>query len=157
VEEAELGERIMRLDPRRVALLDVGAGGPVTSAARSMPMFCASKVSLGATGIRLAIGFKDRLVRKRDRAPYRGCELPIVLCPNGQRCTIPVMSSRPLHRAVADRPGQDLRRGHRRRRPGGSAAAVYAGSEGLSVLTLDCRASAVKPASARIGRLSDGH
>ena len=30
VEEAELGERIMRaLIPRRVGLLDVGAGGPV--------------------------------------------------------------------------------------------------------------------------------
>ena len=37
---------------RRVALLDVGAGGPVIVGSADHTEFCASKVSLGATGIR---------------------------------------------------------------------------------------------------------
>ena len=64
VEEAE-GERIMRaLILRRVGLLDTGAGGPVSSAARTTPMFCASKAFLPATGTRIS-GSTHRPIRVR--------------------------------------------------------------------------------------------
>ena len=157
VAEAEVGERIMRaLILRRVGLLETGAGGPVI---------------VGHTGdgdvLRLE-GFLARNGHPRQRLdPETDAEaralierfhvdpgqLPIVLCPNGQllrnpgetelaRCigmVGPIDPDRVYDVAVVGAG------------PAGLATAVYAASEGLSVLVLDCRAFGGQAgASARI-------
>jgi thioredoxin reductase (NADPH) len=157
VEEAELGERIMRaLILRRVGLLDTGAGGPII-------------VGSADNGDVLRLeGFLTRnghphqrfdpeadpcaqTLIERFRIDAR--ELPIVLCPNGQllrnpsdaalaRCIGLVRAIDPdkIYDVVIVGAG-----------PAGLAAAVYAGSEGLSALVLDCRAFGGQAgASARI-------
>ncbi len=157
VAEAELGERIMRaLILRRVSLIETGAGGPII-------------IGRAADGevIRLS-GFLAR-----NAHPYQNLdpdqmdcakvlihrfevdesELPIVLCPNGQilrkptnqklgRCiglVGPIDESKVYDVAVVGAG------------PAGLATAVYAASEGLSVLVLDTRAFGGQAgASARI-------
>lgn len=156
IAEAELGERIMRaLILRRVGLLEAGAG----------------PVILGRTGdgevIRLS-GFLSR-----NGHPYQQldpdtvdcakvliqrfsideAELPIVLCPGGQilrhpsnaelaRCLGMVGDLDPNHIYDVAVVGAG---------PAGLATAVYAASEGLSVLVLDTRAFGGQAgASARI-------
>ena len=167
VEEAELGERIMRaLILRRVNLLDVGAGGPVIVGRAD-----------NADVLRLE-GFlrrnahpHHRLDPKTDpcaqtlieRFHIEARELPIVLCPNGQllrnpsdvelaRCTglVRPIDADKIYDVVIVGAG-----------PAGLAAAVYAGSEGLSVLTLDCRAfggqAGALGAHRELSGLSDRH
>lgn len=157
VAEAELGERIMRaLILRRVSLIETGAGGPIIIGRAA-----------DAEVIRLA-GFLAR-----NGHPYQNLdpdqmdcakvliqrfevdesELPIVLCPNGQilrkptnhqlgRCiglVGPIDESKVYDVAVVGAG------------PAGLATAVYAASEGLSVLVLDTRAFGGQAgASARI-------
>jgi thioredoxin reductase (NADPH) len=157
VAEAELGERIMRaLILRRVGLLETGAGGPVI-------------VGRAEDGDVLRLeGFLRRNGQPRRRLdPDTDAEakalierfhvdpgqLPIVLCPGGQllrnpgetelaRCiglVGPIDPDR-LYDVVVVGAG-----------PAGLATSVYAGSEGLSVLVLDCRAFGGQAgASARI-------
>jgi len=157
IAEAELGERIMRaLILRRVAILETGAGGPVI-------------VGRAENGDVLRLqGFL-----RRNGHPYQRLDpetdadakvlierfhvdpgqLPIVLCPDGQllrnptevelgrciRLVRPIDPKRVYDVAVVGAG------------PAGLAAAVYAGSEGLSVLVLDCRAFGGQAgASARI-------
>ncbi|PIB96749.1 thioredoxin reductase [Caulobacter sp. X] len=157
VAEAELGERIMRaLILRRVSLIETGAGGPIIIGRAA-----------DAEVIRLA-GFLAR-----NGHPYQNLdpdqmdcakvliqrfevdesELPIVLCPNGSilrqptnhqlgRCiglVGPIDESKVYDVAVVGAG------------PAGLATAVYAASEGLSVLVLDTRAFGGQAgASARI-------
>jgi thioredoxin reductase (NADPH) len=157
IAEAELGERIMRaLILRRVGLLETGAGGPVIVGRAE-----------DAHVLRLA----DFL--RRNGHPYQTLnpetdaeakalierfhvdpgQLPIVLCPDGRllrnpsevelaRCiglVGPIDSSRHYDVAIVGAG------------PAGLAAAVYAASEGLSVLVLDSRAFGGQAgASARI-------
>jgi thioredoxin reductase (NADPH) len=145
IAEAELGERIMRaLILRRVGLLETGFGGPII---------------LGRTGDGDALRLANFL--RRSGHPYQFLDfdtdaeactlierfqidpghLPIVLCLGGQflrnpgevelaRCMgllAPIDSTR-IFDVVVVGAG-----------PAGLAAAVYAGSEGLSVLNCDCR------------------
>ena len=157
IAEAELGERIMRaLILRRVGLLETGAGGPVI-------------VGRAGNGdvLRLA-GFLRRNGHPHQRLdPETDAEakalidrfhvdtgqLPIVLCPGGQLLRNP--SEIELARCIGlvgpidpDRVYDVAIVGAG---PAGLAAAVYAGSEGLSVLVLDCRAFGGQAgASARI-------
>lgn len=157
IAEAELGERIMRaLILRRVGLIERGTGGPVI---------------VGRTGqgdvLRLA-GFLSRnghphqnfdldtdpearaLVERFQVDPE---ELPIVLCPGGQVLRNPTETE--LARCIGligpidpDRVYDVAIVGAG---PAGLAAAVYAGSEGLSALVLDCRSFGGQAgASARI-------
>ncbi|MDR6626106.1 FAD-dependent oxidoreductase [Caulobacter segnis] len=157
VAEAELGEMIMRaLILRRVSLIETGAGGPIIIGRAT-----------DAEVIRLA-GFLAR-----NGHPYQNLdpdqvdcakvliqrfevdesELPIVLCPNGSilrqptnhqlgRCiglVGPIDESKVYDVAVVGAG------------PAGLATAVYAASEGLSVLVLDTRAFGGQAgASARI-------
>ena len=88
VEEAELGERIMRaLILRRVALLDVGAGGPVIVGSADHADVLRLENFLARNGHP-----HQRLDPKTDpcaqtlieRFHIDARELPIVLCPNGQ-------------------------------------------------------------------------
>ena len=154
--EAELGERVMRaLILRRVGLLETGAGGPVI-------------VGLLQNGDVLRLeGFL-----RRNGHPYQRLtetdadakalierfhvdtgQLPIVLCPGGQLLRNPTEPE--LARCIGLLGPIDANRLYDvivvGAGPAGLATAVYAGSEGLSVLVLDCRAFGGQAgASARI-------
>ena len=156
IAEAELGERLMRaLILRRVGLIEAGAGPIIIGAAANSDLL--------------------RLVNflRRNGHPYQALdpetdscaqslverfriepeELPIVLCPNGSllrnpsedqlaRCVglLGPIDSNKLYDVVIVGAG-----------PSGLATAVYAGSEGLSVLAIDCRSFGGQAgASARI-------
>src|SRR3979409_1891818 len=157
IAEAELGERIMRaLILRRVGLLQTGTGGPVI----------VGRADNGDV-LRLA-GFLRRNGHPHQQLdpetdpeaqalidPFQvdAGQLPIVLCPGGQLLRNP--SEAELARCIGlvspidpDRLYDVVIVGAG---PEGLAAAVYAGSEGLSVLVLDCRAFGGQAgASARI-------
>ena len=157
IAEAELGERIMRaLILRRVGLLETGAGGPVI-------------VGRAENGDVLRLeGFLRRNGHPHQRLnPETDPEakaliesfhvdpgqLPIVLCPGGQLLRNP--SEIELARCIGLVGPIDPNRIYDvavvGAGPAGLATAVYAGSEGLSVLVLDCRAFGGQAgASARI-------
>ena len=146
IAEAEIGERIMRaLILRRVGLIESGGGGPVIVGRE------------GDGNVLRLVNFLARNAQPYQRldpnrdADARGLierfnvvpeELPIVLCPGGQllrnpaevalaRCIGMVGPIDPHHLFDVVVVGAG---------PAGLATAVYAGSEGLSVLALDCRA-----------------
>ncbi|WP_294122953.1 FAD-dependent oxidoreductase [Sphingomonas sp.] len=156
IAEAELGERIMRaLILRRVGLIEAGAG----------PIIVGQETN--ADVLRL-VNFL-----RRNGHPYQNLdpagdscgrtlveqfeiepeELPIVLCPGGQLLRNP--SEGQLARCVglvgpidADKLYDVVIIGAG---PAGLATSVYAASEGLSVLTIDCRSFGGQAgASARI-------
>jgi thioredoxin reductase (NADPH) len=157
VGEAELGERIMRaLILRRVGLFEAGIAGPVV---------------VGRAGNRDVLRLVDFLRRNGhphqmldpdvdscgatllERFHIAPSELPIVVCPNGQMLRNPtehtLASCLGLVHAIDGKTVLDVvivGAG-----PAGLAAAVYAASEGLSVLVLDARAFGGQAgASARI-------
>jgi thioredoxin reductase (NADPH) len=157
VAEAELGERIMRaLILRRVGLLQGGVAGPLI---------------VGRPGdgdvLRLA-GFLSRNGQPHqtldpdaddcaqtlvERFSVEPSQLPIVLCANGTLLRNP--SEAELARCLGLVRPIDPERVYDAAiigaGPAGLAAAVYAASEGLSVLVLDCRAFGGQAgASARI-------
>jgi thioredoxin reductase (NADPH) len=153
VAEAELGERIMRaLILRRVGLLETGAGGPVIVGRPE-----------NSDVLRLEGFLRPRQMLNPETDPDAKAlierfhvdpgQLPIVLCPNGEllrnpgeielaRCiglVGPIDPNRVYDVAVVGAG------------PAGLATAVYAASEGLSVLVADCRAFGGQAgASARI-------
>lgn len=145
IAEAELGERIMRaLILRRMALLETGAGGPVV---------------IGPADDGNVLRLRSFL--RHNAYPHQGLDprtdpearalierfhldtdvLPIVLCPDGEflrnpddeelaRCLgllRPIDPTRVYDVAIVGAG------------PAGLATSVYAASEGLSVLVLDCR------------------
>lgn len=146
VQEAALGERIMRaLILRRTNLLEISAGGPVILGR-----------SDSADVVRLR-GFLRRNVQPHrvldpDRDPDAAAlverfnvdihHLPIVLCTNGK------ILRNPGENELARCMGLVRRIDEARlfdvaivgAGPAGLAAAVYAASEGLSTVVLDCRA-----------------
>jgi thioredoxin reductase (NADPH) len=157
VEEAELGERIMRaLILRRVGLLDRGAGGPVIVGSADHADVLRLEGFLTRNGHphqRFDPKTDPCAQTLIDRFHIDARELPIVLCPNGEllrnpsdvelaRCIGLVKPIDPdkIYDVVIVGAG-----------PAGLAASVYAGSEGLSALVLDCRAFGGQAgASARI-------
>jgi thioredoxin reductase (NADPH) len=157
VAEAELGERIMRaLILRRVGLLETGAGGPVLVGPADDPDVRRVEVFLMRNGHprrRLDPAVDPEAAALVQRFEVGPGELPIVVCPMGTFLRNP--SEAELARClglVAPLDGDRLYdlavigAG-----PAGLAAAVYAASEGLSVLVLDCRAFGGQAgASARI-------
>ena len=145
VQEAELGERIMRaLILRRVGLLEAGQTGPIL---------------IGPVGSSDMLRLENFLTRNGH--PHRsldsgsdGCaqtllkrftvqpeHLPIVLCPGGQILHNP--SEGELARCIGLLAPIDPNRIYDTAivgsGPAGLACAVYAASEGLSTLVLDCR------------------
>src|SRR5260221_8314587 len=146
IAEAELGERIMRaLILRRVGLLEKGAGGPVIVGRAENGDVLRLEGFLRRNGHphqRLDPEADAEAKALIERFHVDPGQLPIVLCPNGQllrnpsdielaRCiglVGPIDPNR-LYDVVVVGAG-----------PAGLATAVYAGSEGLSVLVLDCRA-----------------
>jgi thioredoxin reductase (NADPH) len=157
IAEAELGERIMRaLIIRRIGLLEEGSGGPVIIGHSE------SSDVLRLAGYLRRNGHPHQKLDPENDSEARALierfhidpgQLPIVLCPAGQLLRNP--SETELARCIGLVGPIDPNRifdvvvvgaG-----PAGLAAAVYAGSEGLSVLVLDCRAFGGQAgASARI-------
>jgi thioredoxin reductase (NADPH) len=157
IAEAELGERIMRaLILRRVAILRAGTGGPVILGRAE------NGDVLRLQGFLRRNGHPHQLLNPETDAPAKALidrlhidpgQLPIVLCPGGEllrnpgedelaRClglVRPIDPNRVYDVAIIGAG------------PAGLATAVYATSEGLSALVLDCRAFGGQAgASARI-------
>ncbi len=157
VEEAELGERIMRaLILRRVVLLETGGGGPIIVGSAESGDVLRLEGFLARNGHphqRLDPATDPCAQALIERFRIEPHELPIVLCPNGELLRNP--SDGPLARCLGlvkpidpDKIYDVIIVGAG---PAGLAASVYAASEGLSVLVLDCRAFGGQAgASARI-------
>jgi thioredoxin reductase (NADPH) len=157
IAEAELGERIMRaLILRRVGLIETGAGGPVII---GRPQ---SGDVLRLEGFLRRNGHPHQYLDSEadpeakaliERFHVDASQLPIVLCANGQLLRNP--SEAELARCIGLVGPIDPNRIYDvvivGAGPAGLATAVYAASEGLSVLVLDCRAFGGQAgASARI-------
>jgi thioredoxin reductase (NADPH) len=157
IAEADLGERIMRaLILRRVALLQAGAGGPIIIGRAE------NGDVLRLQGFLRRNGHPHQLLNPESDASAKILierfhidpgQLPMALCPGGQllrnpgedelaRClgfVRPIDPDRLYDVAIVGAG------------PAGLATAVYAASEGLSVVVLDCRAFGGQAgASARI-------
>jgi len=156
VAEADLGERLMRaLILRRVGLIESGAGPIVVGSEQNGDV-------LRLTNFLRRNGHPYRQLDPADdscaqtlvaRFNVEPEELPIVLCPNGNllrnptegqlaRCVglVGPLDSAKLYDVVVIGAG-----------PAGLATSVYAASEGLSVLAIDCRSFGGQAgASARI-------
>jgi thioredoxin reductase (NADPH) len=145
VQEAELGERIMRaLILRRVLLLRTGAGGPVIIGPAGHPDVLRLETFLARSGHPHQRLDPERdacaqaLIERFDLTPR---ELPIVLCPSGTILRNPseVELARCIGLVVPLDPNRVYDVTIVGAGPAGLAAAVYAGSEGLATLVLDCR------------------
>jgi thioredoxin reductase (NADPH) len=155
--EAELGERIMRaLILRRMALLEEGSGGPIIlgrAENRDVLRLADFLRRNGHPHQRLDPDADPEAKALIERFHIDSGQLPIVVCPNGQLLRNP--SEGELARCIGLLKAIDPNRlfdvvivgaG-----PAGLATAVYAGSEGLSVLVMDGRAFGGQAgASARI-------
>jgi thioredoxin reductase (NADPH) len=146
IAEAELGERIMRaLILRRVGLLETGVGGPVVIGRAGNGDVLRLEGFLARNGHphqRLNPENDPEAKALIERFHVDPGQLPIVLCPGGQLLRNP--SDNELARCIGlvgpidpDRVYDVAVVGAG---PAGLATAVYAASEGLSVLVLDCRA-----------------
>ncbi len=157
VAEAELGERIMRaLILRRVGLIQLGTVGPVIIGHAENGDVLRLENFLSRNGHPHQTLDPDVDPEARallDRFHVDPGELPIVLCPGGQLLRNPGEAelARCIGLVVAIDPDKLYDVAVVGAGPAGLAAAVYAASEGLSVLVLDCRAFGGQAgASARI-------
>jgi thioredoxin reductase (NADPH) len=155
ISEAELGERIMRaLILRRIGLLEEGVGGPVIVGPPANGGVLRLQGFLSRNGhphqhLDPDTDSEARTLLER----YAEEELPLVLCPDGSILHNP--SEQQLARCIglikAIDPNKLYDVAIIGAGPAGLAAAVYAGSEGLSAIVLDCRAFGGQAgASARI-------
>ena len=157
VEEAELGERIMRaLILRRVLLLRNGAGGPVIVGSVDHGDVLRLEGFLNRNGHphqRLDPEVDTCAGALVERFHITRRELPIVLCPTGEMLRNPteVELARCIGLVAALDPDRIYDVAIVGAGPAGLAAAVYAASEGLSALVIDCRSfGGQASASARI-------
>jgi thioredoxin reductase (NADPH) len=157
IAEATLGETIMRaLILRRVGMLELGAGGPVLIGEDSSADVARLRSFLSRNGIPHVLldpASEEEARSFIERYSAGPGELPLVICPDGS-----VMLN-PTEGALAVCIGMlDIDTCERvydvaiaGAGPAGLAAAVYAASEGLSVLVVDSRAFGGQAgASARI-------
>ena len=157
IAEAELGERIMRaLILRRVGLIETGGGGPVIvgQPEDGDVLRLASFLSRNGHPHQNLDSRTDPEARALvERFHVDPGELPIVLCPSGELLRNPTEAD--LARCIGLVGSIDSTRVYDvaiiGAGPAGLAAAVYAASEGLSTLVLDCRSFGGQAgASARI-------
>jgi thioredoxin reductase (NADPH) len=146
VAEAELGERIMRaLILRRMGLIEVGAGGPMLVGPPDNPGLMRLQNFLARNAIPYRVldpaaeHDADALIACTAPGPH---DLPLVLCPDG------TVLRNPDEQALAERIGLLPKLDPAKlydvavvgAGPAGLATAVYAASEGLSVVVLETRA-----------------
>jgi thioredoxin reductase (NADPH) len=155
--EAELGEQIMRaMILRRVGLLETGAGGPVIVGRAQNSDVLRLEGFLRRNGHphqRLNPETDQEAKALIERFHIDPGQLPIVLCPSGQLLRNPseIELARCIGLVGAIDPNRVYDVAVVGAGPAGLATAVYAASEGLSVLVLDCRAFGGQAgASARI-------
>src|SRR5436309_14032469 len=143
VAEADLGEEIMRaLILRRVGLIEMGAGGPVLIGAPSSPGMARLRNFLARNGIPHLVfdpaSDPDAHAFIERYAP-RPEDMPLVACPDGSVLRNP--GENELARCIGMLDAADAERVHDvavvGAGPAGLATAVYAASEGLSVLVVD--------------------
>src|SRR6202161_403808 len=155
--EAELGERIMRaLIIRRLGLLETASGGPSIVGRADNGDVLRLQIFLRRNGQPQQMLDPDIDPEAKaliERFHVDPGQLPIVLCPSGQLLRNP--SEDELARCIGLVGPIDPNRVYDvaviGAGPAGLATAVYAASEGLSVLVLDCRAFGGQAgASARI-------
>ncbi|MBA5690017.1 FAD-dependent oxidoreductase [Rugamonas apoptosis] len=157
IAEAELGERIVRaLILRRVGLIEVPSGGPVIVGPRGHGRVHALQSFLAANGHPHSVLDLETDAQAAALAEHyhpKPEDWPLVVCPDGVvkknptvvdlgRCLgmLPELSSDKVWDVIVVGAG-----------PAGLATAVYAASEGLSVLALETRAyGGQAAASARI-------
>ena len=157
VEEADLGERVMRaLILRRVGLLETGSGGPVIVGRADNRDVLRLENFLNRNGHpheRLDPETDETARGLIERFHIEPGELPIVLCPGGQLLRNPLedVLARCIGLVSAIDPDKIYDVVIVGAGPAGLAASVYAASEGLSCLVLDCRSFGGQAgASARI-------
>jgi thioredoxin reductase (NADPH) len=156
IAEADLGERLMRaLILRRVGLIESGAGPIVIGhEADADVLRLVNFLRRNGHPYKSLDPETDSCARTLvERFQVTPEELPIVLCPGGQMLRNP--SEDQLARCIGLLGSLDGSRLYDLvvigAGPAGLATSVYAGSEGLSVLTLDCRSFGGQAgASARI-------
>jgi thioredoxin reductase (NADPH) len=156
IAEADLGERIVRaLILRRVGLIEAGASGPVLIGRPDTPELMRLQNFLRRNGYpyhvvnALEDHAADALLEQYGAAPA----LPLVVCPDGSVMVNPGEVALARCLGMVDSATHDelydvavVGAG-----PGGLATAVYAASESLRVVALDCRAYGGQAgASARI-------
>lgn len=145
LEEADLGERIMRaLLLRRVGLLQEGIGGPVIvgrATNRDVLRLEGFLASNGHPYQRFDPDTDPAAKTLIERFGLSGADLPVVMSPNGEVLRNPSELSLAqclgMVRSIDEARIYDVAiigAG-----PAGLAAAVYAGSEGLSAVVLECR------------------
>lgn len=145
IAEAELGERIMRaLILRRVGLIQTGAGGPALIGTPGDARLLQLQGFLSRNGHPHAVldpatdRAADEVMKRHVSQPD---DLPLVVCPDGSVLKAPTEQQLARCLGLLPEPSADricdvaiVGAG-----PAGLAAAVYAASEGLSVLVLDMR------------------
>jgi thioredoxin reductase (NADPH) len=145
VAEAELGERLMRaLILRRTQMLHEGIGGPVIVGRSENADVLRLEGFLARNGtprMRLDPETDPEAKALIDRFHVDPGQLPIVICPGGEMLRNP--SEDELARCIGLVGPIDSKRVYDiavvGAGPAGLATSVYAASEGLSVLVLDCR------------------
>ena len=157
IEEVDLGERIMRaLILRRMALLENTSVGPIIVGRETNRDVLRLEGFLGSNGYphRRLDPESDSCARTLlERFEVSRDELPIVLCPNGELLRKPTEHQLARCLGLSSAIDRDtlydvaiVGAG-----PAGLGTAVYAASEGLKVVVLDCRAFGGQAgASARI-------
>jgi thioredoxin reductase (NADPH) len=146
IAEAEMGERIMRaLILRRVALIETPASAPIIIGRPGAADVLRLEVFLGRNGQpqrTLDPETDPEAAALVERFHIDPASMPIVLCPSGAFLRNP--SEHALARCIGLATALDQTRLYDvaivGAGPAGLAAAVYAASEGLSVLALDSRA-----------------
>ncbi len=158
IADASLGEKLMRaMIIRRVAIIESGSGGPVLVGPSSSGGAARLGNFLQRNGIpHLFIDTEsdpDAHIFVERYAPKPG-DLPLAICPDGTVLRNPSESELAHFIGMIDEEGvsaQTYDVAIVGAGPGGLAAAVYAASEGLSVVVLDTRAFGGQAgASARI-------
>src|SRR6202140_1716301 len=146
IEEPELGERIMQaLILRRVVLIEAGAGGPVLIGPESSPDVIRLQGFLARNAYphQLLDPEKDEDAAKlvQQYAP-NPTDLPLAVCPKGTILKNPSEAELARARGMVpvDERDQTYDVAVVGAGPAGLSTAVYAASEGLSVIVLDARA-----------------
>ena len=160
IAEADIGERIMHaLVLRRVSLIEMGAGGPVLIGSPGSPDLLRLQGFLTRNSTPLQVldpaDDPDAAAILARYAP-RSADVPLVVCPNGTVLDNPteVELARCLGILRVDHLDRTYDVAIVGAGPAGLATAVYAASEGLSVIVFDSRAIGGQAgASARIENL----